>query len=106
MPELLPCPFCGGKAVYHSLNLNSGRSYYSLICACGGQNGSYETKAEAAEAWNRRAEERTCRFEGITGNPMDEAHCNLYGFNLFGGLATQINHCPGCGVRIIREVQA
>lgn len=54
-PELLPCPFCGGKAI---VVLNA-RNKYTVKCTnaqceamlyCKG----YNKRSEAAEAWNRR----------------------------------------------------
>ena len=60
MTELKPCPFCGGKAKYIY------RMPYNVVkctkCKVFGKTivDSYEQqdgKAEAIEAWNRRAED-------------------------------------------------
>ena len=58
--ELKPCPFCGGKAKYIC-----SMPYNAVKCTKCGTLGktvvdSYEQqdgKAEAIEAWNRRAED-------------------------------------------------
>ena len=48
--ELKPCPFCGGEA--HFVN---GSTW--LACAgCGAETSFFDTQEEAAEAWNRRAD--------------------------------------------------
>ena len=61
MPELKPCPFCGGKAeLHHKYELFIG---YSYICCtkCGVKTEevpmSYRDSSDekATEAWNRRA---------------------------------------------------
>ena len=56
-PELLPCPFCGGPAEYSATD---GTDH---MVGCGAANacpayavaGPYDTAAEAAAAWNKRA---------------------------------------------------
>lgn len=52
--ELKPCPFCGGekiKAVH-------GKWMWWCKCGeCGAESAIRNTKAEAIEAWNRRANE-------------------------------------------------
>lgn len=56
--ELKPCPFCGGKAILKKNRYSSG--YYvtclSHKCSMIVATCQRETKEEAAEAWNRRAE--------------------------------------------------
>lgn len=67
MAELKPCPFCGNKSVSvavdnvaYSLGLEEDTNF-QIICSvtafgCGASSGWHETKAEAIEAWNRRAD--------------------------------------------------
>lgn len=54
--EILPCPFCGGKASGPS-EIGEGPAYnqYEVWCDCGGASLYHETEAKAATAWNRRA---------------------------------------------------
>lgn len=65
--EPLPCPFCGGKALLkhmisrHILIKMDVIEYYvshdSADCPVGCiETGLYDTKQEAIEAWNKRAE--------------------------------------------------
>ena len=53
-PELLPCPFCGGKA--HAFT-PMGKTWISMRCQrCEMITAPYENKIQAIRAWNRRAE--------------------------------------------------
>lgn len=70
--KLKPCPFCGG----HNIEITScdfeccadcdgcDNKTYAIVCnvnkgGCGGASGFQTTKAEAIEAWNRRANDGT-----------------------------------------------
>lgn len=66
--ELKPCPFCGGEAAFNTtrttcretIKLNKRDTGYGVNCVVCGINNrglvlGYESKALAAEAWNRRA---------------------------------------------------
>lgn len=50
--NLKPCPFCGEQAeLIETLN------GWAVVCDnCGAGQYAYDTKEEAADAWNRRAE--------------------------------------------------
>lgn len=51
--ELLPCPFCGGKAEFRS---GSSTTPYIRCRECGGRTKSSRNRANLIAAWNRRAE--------------------------------------------------
>lgn len=55
IPQILPCPFCGGKAEIY----NVGIGWYNVHCAdydCIGSNAAkiMSTREDAVKAWNRR----------------------------------------------------
>jgi hypothetical protein len=63
MPELLPCPFCGGDARVNktwSPDYNGkGKAFYWVSCkrsTCEGKSGHRSTKNMAAVKWNTRAD--------------------------------------------------
>ena len=67
--DLKPCPFCGGKAMFHSdvyfvpehdakgldtdVNIKISPAWISCI-NCGAASGSFENKEKAVAAWNNR----------------------------------------------------
>ena len=81
MPELKPCPFCGGEAKLTKLSVsyNAGYPIYNGIalvvkcgnCGCfspykrGTIHGNFRQNEEdkAIEAWNRRASDERSDFE-------------------------------------------
>lgn len=62
-PKLKTCPFCGGKAKVRSEDRKKGKAYWAY-CAEPIETGcdvrpvtcKFDTKEEAIEAWNRRAD--------------------------------------------------
>ena len=55
MAKLLPCPFCGAKAL--SATISHG-GLYQCLCTdikCGAGTAMEATKAKSEAAWNRRA---------------------------------------------------
>lgn len=55
MNEIKKCPFCGNK---NTLIVNSDYGQYHAVCSardggCGASSGYFESKEEAAEAWNK-----------------------------------------------------
>lgn len=57
--NLKPCPFCGSVAIVW---MQAGHAHYLECSHCGGRIRPHIDKAEAIEAWNRRAE-RTAKVE-------------------------------------------
>lgn len=56
MAELLPCPFCGGKAFINTYDYEGfGKTYYVFCTNCQVETFERNTEVEAVEAWNRRA---------------------------------------------------
>lgn len=114
--ELKPCPFCGGEArSVHTTWSNGG--WYVCCPACETINGlldgygfagKYGTEAEAAEAWNHRAE-RTCR--AIPHDNLNESEgmgdawevCSECGALLavITDNRTTPNYCPNCGAKVV-----
>lgn len=64
MEKLKPCPFCGGEVVlsygkgnFHFRHRECGECmFFEFVCY--GMTNGVGCLAEAAEAWNRRAERR------------------------------------------------
>lgn len=52
--KLLPCPFCGGEAQIIESRFGEKGAFVGCI-RCLATAKRYSTKAEAIEAWNRRA---------------------------------------------------
>lgn len=61
--ELKPCPFCGDDEAPRMMirkGKDGWRDRYYVLCeynegGCGAESGWYHYESEAAEAWNRRA---------------------------------------------------
>ena len=59
--KLKPCPFCGGKAVF-ALGEKYRKEHIQesdwIECSsCGAETAYFDSRKEAAEAWNRRVGE-------------------------------------------------
>ena len=53
--ELLPCPFCGGKAEILTAESMHGGYLFGIMCNdCCSRGDVYDTEAEAIDAWNTR----------------------------------------------------
>lgn len=113
VPDLLPCPFCGGDAqfVMESDWVVPGKVMVTAWkvecsrCWASPKPNNYEgDKRVAAERWNRRAE-RTCRDlggeEGTNGEGYDFA-CSLCGYCCD---LPQPSYCPGCGSKVVGGVE-
>ena len=117
MSELLPCPFCGGEAVFHD-SLRPPETYPCRVYCdnCWAEVGGYSTEAEAIAAWNARTDdynraaeywqrmyeqtfaERTCYDTG-----ENEWHfvCSACGYEQNGYECW--NYCPSCGAKVVGE---
>ena len=115
---LLPCPFCGGEA-YITSDYSSERdeTRWSLWHECCQHEGEgagygralfpwfetpwYKTEAEAAEAWNTRAE-RTCHAYLKGFDPHKTVNTCHYACSACG---YAINHndgyCKSCGAKVV-----
>ena len=58
MSELKPCPFCGYEEMVVSPTGYHG-AYIAYCIRCHASTGDYDTKVEAIEAWNRRANDES-----------------------------------------------
>lgn len=106
--ELLPCPFCGAPAKFtHISKKRVFAGCTNLKCPVGVHTANYATDAEAAEAWNSRAE-RTCHDVGSRWSIG--FRCDVCGFDAgidddesvnFG--TDEFNYCPSCGARVVYE---
>ena len=95
--RLKPCPFCGGHAEIKCDVLYRG---YNARCQlCGVNTRNFETKDEAIEAWNRRAERKKGKWIYDTERVMRDGwinrqfHCSVCGDQEI----TLYNFCPHCG---------
>lgn len=112
--ELLPCPFCGGKARIFELTWTDGlgvphdfkHPYYRIVCqgGCRTLKGDYNTEAEAIAAWNTRAE-RTCEMEYSGGVPdfvsLDTWTCTECGSPIYNDC--EPSYCEYCGAKVVSE---
>lgn len=59
MSDLKPCPFCGGEAdCNNNAVMQGGKLKWATEClGCGVITDCFDTKQEAIEAWNRRADD-------------------------------------------------
>lgn len=108
--ELKPCPFCGGEATVSSYTystLGGGYVQFKVECErhdCPAQptvDWHYWSEAEAAEAWNTRAE-RTCRIErreSMWGGYTE--HCSECGADLGCDTRNRQHYCPNCGAKVV-----
>ena len=73
------------------------RGVFHADGGCGAHSGYYETKWEAAAAWNRRAE-RTCR---VVHNEDGYPSCSECGAHYLCML--DASYCPDCGAKVVGE---
>lgn len=128
--KLLPCPFCGSEFV--QVRYMGGKwqepsafesGFRGECCDCYLITAAYSTEAEAAAAWNTRANaeqdalpmteeimrahgwvrERTCRI--VLPSLAGWWHCSACGeqVHTYGrdGLFERPNFCPNCGAKVV-----
>lgn len=90
--ELLPCPFCGGKAKWKGYYTGSTPGLVECTgCAACTHGGNWE---KAKEQWNARAERAcTMKQDGMF------LVCSECGTVLMGNP----RYCSGCGARVLSE---
>jgi Lar family restriction alleviation protein len=99
LPELLPCPFCGGKARWDQGATVNGRVVDMISCGCCGLMGPCITNAEqAASTWNHRVsapqEQRPpCSVCVGKGVPISGKPC------ICGGIGTEQAELEGLRAR-------
>ena len=116
--ELLPCPFCGGKAVIlvDATRPASYRDRLRVGCETAGCRGFYhaawayyETPEQAAEAWNTRLQ-GTCKVKRSTDmtDPYEYAPHEYWRYHMECGghfdwdEPTPPEFCPCCGGKVER----
>lgn len=126
--ELKPCPFCGGEAcIQDSLPIVYGNYKVLVVCkkcsasVCGvatlnfrmehtSCNGYNLAKAQAVEAWNRRADkagnEKVRHGKWLPTNRTEHKRCSVCDVISFIALYPCINiadYCPHCGAKMDEE---
>jgi Lar family restriction alleviation protein len=68
--DLLPCPFCGGKAKAWGPEDECYTGLFARVsCHCGISTGNYRTQKEAIEKWNTRAGDEAVRVDPMVSPP-------------------------------------
>lgn len=97
----LPCPFCGAPAKF--THISKKRVFAGCTnrkCPVGVHTANYATDAEAAEAWNSRAE-RTCHRKDAGWRYTKRRYvCSVCGYGLGDG---RWSYCPKCGAKVVEE---
>ena len=113
MDRLKPCTFCGGEAETWShyfeeedmtlWQVRCKERPYSVEHPCYTADSfiSFETEAEAVEAWNTRAE-RTCH-DMLGGSYSSDMECSECRTRWYVGCMTngEWNYCPNCGAKVV-----
>lgn len=113
VPQLKPCPFCGGEARLYPSEAGFFVGCFNDGCAVNPSSGEFvadgvwdeEQKEAAIDAWNTRAE-RTCRItatatDGLMTDDPKKRFWLSCGHDVgVYGLDRQPNYCPYCGARV------
>lgn len=107
--ELKPCPFCGSEA---KLFTARGKCNQIVRCLeCNVSPGYRQTKKEAIEAWNTRAE-RTCHNKSRFAPGGTRFICSACDFGSDWDMWNEdygvpmdfwFDYCPICGAKVVEE---
>ena len=65
--EVLPCPFCAGRALlFHRKRLTASVRFYILCVSCRGRGGTDGSEPEALRRWNLRPPAQGRKLGGRT----------------------------------------
>ena len=103
--DLKFCPFCGSAAIVW---MQAGHAHYLECSHCGGRIRPHIDKAEAIEAWNRRAEPERKKGEWIeypdclgydSAYSDDHIVCSEceHVFSICDNCTEEFDFCPHCG---------
>lgn len=106
VPQLKPCPFCGGEAHPMAQHWDDGSHVWWVECkVCGAEGKRCDDGLEAIDAWNTRVE-RTCEFKPFKGPISDTDEegnrqgvcsvCSAY-------MHEQFCYCPNCGRKVVER---
>ena len=99
--KLLPCPFCGGEATFHTYNTTC--SVDCQECRIGTYHVTLDDYKSAINAWNTRAE-RTCHDYNASarehGAYLFMWRCSNCGES-YDTEMDKLNYCPNCGAKVV-----
>lgn len=101
-PELLPCPFCGGKPTRFTWKQNLDEDSYCVIYGCTKKDHTIQVSGDsdlkAIELWNTRYEP-TCTYEEIEKQYYRCTNCG-YEVHYYEYPPDEGEFCKGCGARV------
>lgn len=109
VPQLKPCPFCGGEASVRVLEYDDDCRVWGVFCESdlnaeynhGHCVDNYPTEQAAIEAWNTRAE-RTCRIEEVPLGIHDDTTADVCS-ECRVTIERDDYYCPNCGAKVVTE---
>jgi len=115
--KLRSCPFCGGEHLsVEKISYSVDGAAYRVECDCGARGPWSDTKEQAIEIWNKRAQtvfgmtldevrkmmERTCEVVETSFDELDEyPHTWLSCGHHTMLLPREIQYCPKCGAMVL-----
>lgn len=103
--ELLPCPHCGGKPKWMSLD---GKCYYITCETCGARTVIDLDKKYLADKWNKRyvpiVKVENIKIEWGDDEYINDRMGDMYYFGNCGNCGETVSHnqkyCHECGARL------